>query len=76
MDFYETKYIGFFYNNKRSGEGCMELRDEDLNLVGWYIGRYENGVRHGLGQDVMIEDNDKYFINPKIYNRGYLVQNY
>lgn len=22
--------------------------------MGWYIGRYENGVRHGLGQDVMI----------------------
>lgn len=78
MDFYETKYIGFFSNNLKSGEGCMELRDEELNLVGWYIGRYENGVRHGLGQDVFIEsdEEEKYRIVPKIYNRGYLVRNY
>ena len=56
----------------------MELRDEELNLVGWYIGRYENGVRHGLGQDVFIEsdEEEKYRIVPKIYNRGYLVRNY
>jgi hypothetical protein len=61
----------------RSGEGCMELRDEELNLVGWYIGRYENGVRHGLGQDVFIlQEEDQYQIVPRIYNRGYLVQTY
>lgn len=45
-------------NNKRSGEGCVELRDEDLGLAGWYLGRYENGVRHGLGQDIFIHCED------------------
>jgi hypothetical protein len=54
-EYFETKYIGFFIDNKKSGEGCMELRDQSYNLKGWYIGRYENGVRHGIGQDVMIE---------------------
>lgn len=33
----------------------MELRDKNMNLKGWYIGRYENGIRHGLGQNVWIE---------------------
>lgn len=33
----------------------MELRDKNFILKGWYIGRYENGIRHGLGQNVWIE---------------------
>lgn len=53
-EYLETKYIGFFSNNKKSGEGCTELRNDNLELVGWYIGRYENGMRHGIGQDVLI----------------------
>lgn len=54
-EFFETKYSGFFVNNKRSGEGCVELRDESLGLAGWYLGRYENGIRHGFGQDILIQ---------------------
>ena len=45
--------------------------------MGWYIGRYENGVRHGLGQDVFIErEEETYRIIPRIYNRGLLVMTY
>ena len=54
FDYLETKYIGFYSNNQKSGEGCTELRNDNLELVGWYIGRYENGMRHGIGQDVLI----------------------
>jgi hypothetical protein len=56
----------------------MELRDKnDFALMGWYIGRYENGVRHGVGQDVMIEREDEtYKIIPRIYDRGLLVMTY
>lgn len=45
------------------------------------MGRYECGVRHGIGQQVMIEpdiDNvelERYKIIPKVYNNGNLVRN-
>ena len=77
-EYHETKYSGFFLNNKRSGEGCVELRDDGLGLVGWYLGKYENGVRHGFGQDIFIccdenSDDDKYQIIERTYNKGVLV---
>jgi len=61
------------------GEGCVELRDiNTLKLVGWYLGRYENGVRHGIGQDILILENMqdasiKYKIIDRNYNKGRLV---
>ena len=75
--YYETKYTGFFRNNSRMGEGCVELRDKDtFELVGWYLGRYENGVRHGLGMDIFIihENNGdvKYKMIEKNYSKGHL----
>ena len=83
-EYFETKYTGFFVNNKRAGEGCVELRkfnedDDSYELVGWYLGRYENGVRHGIGQDVFIihdelTDEDKYQMVERVYNKGFLVQ--
>ena len=77
--YFETKYTGFFLNNKRAGEGCVELRDSELCLVGWYLGRYENGVRHGIGQDVFLirdelTEEDRYRMVERVYNKGFLVK--
>ena len=65
-DHYETQYKGFFVDNKRCGEGCIELRDDDFDLAGWYLGRFENGVRHGIGKLItilphnLLDDIDRY----------------
>lgn len=76
-EFYETKYTGFFVNNKRHGEGCVELRDQNLQIVGWYLGRFENGVRHGMGEDFLIaESGDSYKMINRQYNRGHLMKNH
>jgi len=48
------------------------------------MGRYENGVRHGLGQEVLImaedvenkEGVERYKMIPRVYNRGHLLQTY
>mmetsp|Transcript_9997 Transcript_9997/g.15132 ORF Transcript_9997/g.15132 Transcript_9997/m.15132 type:complete len:146 (-) Transcript_9997:2404-2841(-) len=60
----ETKYSGFFINNLKSGEGCVELRDDDYNVVGWYMGRFENGVRHGIGREIIIMDSTSNINSP------------
>lgn len=79
--FIVTKYTGFFNDNRRQGEGVVELRDENNDLHGFYLGRYENGARHGIGQRVLINHDalrphEKYEITPQLYNDGFLVKSF
>ena len=56
----------------------MELKDFQMNLIGYYLGRYENGVRHGIGQEITIlthSDTLLYRVVERIYNKGYLIPN-
>ena len=47
-----------------------------MTLIGWYLGRYEGGMRHGKGVDIIMlnsedEDlDDSYKIVPRCYNKG------
>ena len=82
-EYLETKYNGFFINNEKSGEGCVELRDLDYNVAGWYLGRFENGVRHSIGRQVLVIQEEgtpsvasyrgksvRFEITPKVFNKG------
>ena len=81
VTYLETKYSGFFVNNEKSGEGCVELRDREYNVVGWYLGRFEFGVRHGIGREVLVQTEqdtprrspEKFIITPHVFNKGNMV---
>ena len=50
-----------------------------MEIVGWYLGRFENGVRHGMGDDFLIVPRDEGDVYKKIsrqYNRGHLIRNH
>jgi hypothetical protein len=37
-----------------------------MEIVGWYLGRFENGVRHGMGDDFLIVPRDEGDVYKKI----------
>ena len=66
------RYTGFFKNNKRMGEGCVELRDQTMELWGYYLGRYENGKRHGVGQRIQVLSDQRFEITHQLFKGGVL----
>lgn len=63
-------YKGHFKDNQPHGSGMKKYKNADGNEVGWYIGDFECGLRHGKGTLVDLRDKDN-----EIRFQGIFVEN-